>query len=140
MTVNLQEDGSGAGGYAKQVSDRLLQAEHDLFTAQAPQVDVIITTALIPGKPAPKLLPASAVRKMKHGSVIMDLVAEKGGNCELTQPGRIIVDPESGWTLFVFVFATWFALHSPKIVLRSGYLWRDRFALSCCCCCIHPLV
>ena len=83
------EEGSGSGGYAKQMSDEFIKAEMALFAEQAKEVDIIITTALIPGKPAPKLITADMVKSMKPGSVIVDLASERGGNCELTEPGRI---------------------------------------------------
>ena len=83
------EDGSGSGGYAKQMSDEFIKAEMALFAEQAEEVDIIITTALIPGKPAPKLITADMVRSMKPGSVIVDLASERGGNCELTEPGKV---------------------------------------------------
>ena len=82
------EDGSGEGGYAKVMSDEFIAAEMALFAEQAKEVDIIITTALIPGKPAPKLITAEMVESMKDGSVIVDLAAEQGGNCELTKPGE----------------------------------------------------
>ncbi|MFW5825195.1 MAG: Re/Si-specific NAD(P)(+) transhydrogenase subunit alpha [Marinobacter sp.] len=84
------EEGSGSGGYAKQMSDAFIQAEMALFAEQAKEVDIIITTALIPGKPAPKLITADMVRSMKPGSVIVDLASERGGNCELTEPGEVV--------------------------------------------------
>ncbi|NWN90252.1 Re/Si-specific NAD(P)(+) transhydrogenase subunit alpha [Marinobacter adhaerens] len=84
------EEGSGTGGYAKQMSDEFIKAEMALFAEQALEVDIIITTALIPGKPAPKLITADMVKSMKPGSVIVDLASERGGNCELTEPGRIV--------------------------------------------------
>jgi len=83
------EDGSGEGGYAKVMSDEFIKAEMALFAEQAKDVDIIITTALIPGKPAPKLITAEMVASMKDGSVIVDLAAEQGGNCELTEPGEV---------------------------------------------------
>ena len=83
------EDGSGEGGYAKVMSDEFIKAEMALFAEQAKDVDIIITTALIPGKPAPRLITADMVRSMKDGSVIVDLAAEQGGNCELTEPGKV---------------------------------------------------
>jgi NAD(P) transhydrogenase subunit alpha len=83
------EDGSGEGGYAKVMSDEFIKAEMELFAEQAKDVDIIITTALIPGKPAPRLITAEMVESMKDGSVIVDLAAEQGGNCELTQPGEV---------------------------------------------------
>ncbi|MFC4261013.1 Re/Si-specific NAD(P)(+) transhydrogenase subunit alpha [Marinobacter lacisalsi] len=83
------EEGSGSGGYAKQMSDEFIKAEMALFAEQAKEVDIIITTALIPGKPAPKLITAEMVKSMKPGSVIVDLASERGGNCELTEPGKV---------------------------------------------------
>jgi NAD(P) transhydrogenase subunit alpha len=88
LTVNIQEDGAGQGGYSKAMSAAFIAAEMALFQAQAAEVDIIITTALIPGKPAPKLITREIVEQMKPGSVIVDLAAEQGGNCELTEPGR----------------------------------------------------
>ena len=85
------EDGSGEGGYAKVMSDEFIKAEMALFAEQAKDVDIIITTALIPGKPAPKLITKEMVESMKDGSVIVDLAAEMGGNCELTVPGEVAV-------------------------------------------------
>ena len=85
------EDGSGEGGYAKVMSKEFIDAEMALFAEQAKDVDIIITTALIPGKPAPRLITAEMVESMKDGSVVVDLAAEQGGNCELTEPGRVAV-------------------------------------------------
>ncbi|MDH4072641.1 MAG: Re/Si-specific NAD(P)(+) transhydrogenase subunit alpha [Gammaproteobacteria bacterium] len=85
------EDGSGEGGYAKVMSEEFIKAEMALFAEQARDVDIIITTALIPGKPAPKLITAEMVASMKDGSVVVDLAAEQGGNCELTEPGELAV-------------------------------------------------
>ena len=89
LEVNLKEEGEGKGGYAKEMSDDFLKAEMALFAQQAMQVDIIITTALIPGKPAPKLITTGMVESMKPGSVIVDLAAEQGGNCALTEPGKV---------------------------------------------------
>lgn len=86
---DIEEDGSGEGGYAKVMSKEFIEAEMALFAEQAKEIDIIITTALIPGKPAPKLITAEMVRSMKAGSVIVDLAAEQGGNCELTEPGQL---------------------------------------------------
>jgi len=85
------EDGSGEGGYAKVMSKEFIEAEMALFAEQARDVDIIITTALIPGKSAPRLITAEMVESMKDGSVIVDLAAEQGGNCELTEPGQVAV-------------------------------------------------
>ena len=90
LELDYEEDGSGEGGYAKEMSKAFIDAEMALFRAQAEDVDIIITTALIPGKPAPKLITTDMVNAMKPGSVIVDLAAEQGGNCELTQPGEVV--------------------------------------------------
>ena len=91
LEMEFEEDGSGGGGYAKVMSDEFIKAEMELFAEQAKDVDILITTALIPGKPAPKLITAEMVESMKPGSVVVDLAAEQGGNCELTVPGEIAV-------------------------------------------------
>ena len=91
VKVNYEEEGSGGGGYAKVMSEGFQQAQREMYAAQAREVDIIITTALIPGKPAPKLITAEMVRSMKPGSVIVDMAAEQGGNCELTEPGQAVV-------------------------------------------------
>ncbi|MBL4763206.1 MAG: Re/Si-specific NAD(P)(+) transhydrogenase subunit alpha [Gammaproteobacteria bacterium] len=89
LELEFEEDGSGQGGYAKVMSKEFIDAEMALFAEQAEEVDIIITTALIPGRPAPKLITAEMVKSMKQGSVIVDLAAEQGGNCELTEPGKV---------------------------------------------------
>ncbi|MEJ7599139.1 MAG: Re/Si-specific NAD(P)(+) transhydrogenase subunit alpha [Kofleriaceae bacterium] len=91
LTVTIKESGEGQGGYAKEMSKEFIDAEYALFRAQAKEVDIVITTALIPGRPAPKLWLRDMVELMKPGSVIVDLAAEKGGNCEVTVPGEVIV-------------------------------------------------
>jgi NAD(P) transhydrogenase subunit alpha len=90
LTVSIKESGDGQGGYAKEMSKEFLDAEYALFRAQAKEVDIVITTALIPGKPAPKLWFTDMVELMKPGSVIVDLAAERGGNCEVTKPGEVV--------------------------------------------------
>src|SRR6476659_3568672 len=90
LELDVKEEGEGKGGYAKQMSDDFLKAEMALFAQQAMQVDIIITTALIPGKPAPKLITQGMVESMKPGSVIVDLAAEQGGHCALTAPGKVV--------------------------------------------------
>ncbi len=91
VKVDYEEEGSGGGGYAKVMSEGFQQAQREMYAKQAKEVDIIITTALIPGKPAPKLITAEMVRSMKPGSVIVDMAAEQGGNCELTEPGQAVV-------------------------------------------------
>ncbi len=91
VPVEYVEEGSGGGGYAKVMSEGFQKAQRELFAKQAREVDIIITTALIPGKPAPRLITAEMVESMKPGSVIVDMAAEQGGNCELTEPGKVTV-------------------------------------------------
>ncbi|WP_225756302.1 Re/Si-specific NAD(P)(+) transhydrogenase subunit alpha [Cardiobacterium sp. Marseille-Q4385] len=86
-----QESGGSGDGYAKVMSDEFIAAEMKLFTEQAKEVDIIITTAAIPGKPAPKLITKEMVASMKPGSVIVDLAAATGGNCEVTKPGELFI-------------------------------------------------
>ncbi len=83
------EDGAGEGGYAKVMSKEFIDAEMALFREQAKEVDIIITTALIPGRDAPELITTDMVESMKPGSVIVDLAAERGGNCKLTVPNEV---------------------------------------------------
>jgi len=91
VKVDYEEEGSGGGGYAKVMSEGFQAAQRKMYAEQAADVDIIITTALIPGKPAPKLITAEMVHSMKPGSVIVDMAAEQGGNCELTVPGEAVV-------------------------------------------------
>jgi NAD(P) transhydrogenase subunit alpha len=91
VAVDYEEEGSGVGGYAKVMSEGFQKAQREVFATQARDVDIIITTALIPGKPAPRLITADMVKSMKQGSVIVDMAAEQGGNCELTVPGEVAV-------------------------------------------------
>ncbi|MBJ9967155.1 Re/Si-specific NAD(P)(+) transhydrogenase subunit alpha [Burkholderia seminalis] len=91
VKVDYEEEGSGGGGYAKVMSEGFQQAQRAMYAQQAKDADIIITTALIPGKPAPKLITAEMVQSMKPGSVIVDMAAEQGGNCELTVPGEAVV-------------------------------------------------
>ncbi|HDR9585812.1 TPA: Re/Si-specific NAD(P)(+) transhydrogenase subunit alpha [Burkholderia stabilis] len=91
VKVDYEEEGSGGGGYAKVMSEGFQQAQRAMYAQQARDADIIITTALIPGKPAPKLITAEMVQSMKPGSVIVDMAAEQGGNCELTVPGEAVV-------------------------------------------------
>ncbi len=100
LTITLKESGEGAGGYAKEMSKEFIDAEYALFRAQAKECDIVITTALIPGKPAPKLWLKDMVELMKPGSVVVDLAAEQGGNCEYTVPGQAVV--EHGVTIIGF--------------------------------------
>ena len=89
--VDYQEEGTGVGGYAKVMSEGFQKAQREVFARQAKDADIVITTALIPGRPAPRLITAEMVRSMKPGSVIVDMAADQGGNCELTEPGQVVV-------------------------------------------------
>jgi H+-translocating NAD(P) transhydrogenase subunit alpha len=91
VKVDYEEEGSGGGGYAKVMSEGFQKAQREMYAQQAKDADIIITTALIPGKPAPKLITAEMVKSMKPGSVIVDMAGEQGGNCELTVPGEAVV-------------------------------------------------
>jgi len=90
IELDVHEDSEGAGGYAKEMSPAFIKAEMEMFAAQATDVDIIITTALIPNRPAPILITEEMVKSMKKGSVIVDLAAENGGNCALTEPGQVV--------------------------------------------------
>ncbi|MCU7874487.1 MAG: Re/Si-specific NAD(P)(+) transhydrogenase subunit alpha [Candidatus Thiodiazotropha sp. (ex Lucinoma borealis)] len=90
LELEFTEEGGGEGGYAKVMSKAFIEAEMALFHEQAKEVDIIITTALIPGKPAPTLITADMVKSMRDGSVVVDLASEQGGNCELTEPGEVV--------------------------------------------------
>ena len=89
LEVHVKESGEGTGGYAKEMSKEFIEAEMELFAKQCKEVDVLISTALIPGKPAPKLIKREMVESMKDGSVVVDLAAEAGGNIETTKPGEL---------------------------------------------------
>ena len=89
LEINIQEEAGSGDGYAKVMSEEYIKAEMELFALQAKEVDIIITTALIPGKPAPKLITKQMIESMKQGSVVVDLAAQNGGNCELTKANKI---------------------------------------------------
>lgn len=91
LEVEIQESGEGDGGYAKEMSEKFTEAQMALFKSLASDVDVVITTALIPGREAPKLWRSEAVAEMKPGSVVVDLAAERGGNCDATVKGEMTV-------------------------------------------------
>lgn len=89
LEVSVKESGEGGGGYAKVMSKEFIEAEMILFAKQCKEIDILITTALIPGKPAPKLFSTQMIESMKPGSVVVDLAAEAGGNVETTRPGEL---------------------------------------------------
>jgi len=101
LEVSIKEDGAGSGGYAKTMSPEFIAAEMALFAKQAKDVDIIITTALVPGKAAPVLITEEMVGSMRQGSVIVDLAAEAGGNCAVTRPGEVVT--EHGVTVIGYV-------------------------------------
>jgi NAD(P) transhydrogenase subunit alpha len=101
LEVDVQEEASGGGGYAREMSPAYIAAEMKLFAEQARDVDIVITTALVPGKPAPLLLPEDVVNQMRPGSVIVDVAAETGGNCAVTRPGEVVV--HNGVTVIGYV-------------------------------------
>ena len=91
LEVDFEEDGSGAGGYAKEMSKEWHAAAAEMLSKQCEDVDIIITTALIPGRPAPKMITKEMIAKMKPGSVTVDLAAETGGNVETTVKDDVFV-------------------------------------------------
>ena len=91
VMVESEESGDAAGGYAKEMSDEYKRAQAALVAEHIKKQDIVITTALIPGRPAPELISEEMVKTMKPGSIIVDLAAERGGNCPLTEPGKTVV-------------------------------------------------
>jgi len=91
--TGIEAQTQDSGGYAREASPELLRRQQETMANRAARSDVVITTALVPGRPAPKLIMADTVEKMQTGSVIVDMAAETGGNCELTVPGEIITTP-----------------------------------------------
>lgn len=91
LELDFEEEAGSGDGYAKVMSEAFIKAEMALFAAQAEEVDIIVTTALIPGRPAPKLITKEMVASMKPGSVIVDLAAQTGGNCELTVADQVTI-------------------------------------------------
>lgn len=91
LELDFEEEAGSGDGYAKVMSEAFIKAEMELFAAQAKDVDIIVTTALIPGKPAPRLITKEMVLSMKPGSVVVDLAAQTGGNCELTVADQVTV-------------------------------------------------
>lgn len=90
VVIDTGADLAGAGGYAREATEDILRKQQEGLGARAARSDIVITTAAVPGRPAPRLIPASTVEQMAAGSVIVDLAAETGGNCELTVPGEIV--------------------------------------------------
>jgi len=129
VTVDIKEEGEGGGGYAKQMSKEFIEAEFNLFRKEFKETDIIITTALIPGKEAPKLILKDMVDSMKPGSVIVDLAAEAGGNCEYTVPNQRVVTKNGviilGYTDLPSMLSTQSStLYSNNIVKFLGELGK----------------
>jgi NAD(P) transhydrogenase subunit alpha len=107
-----------AGGYARELTEDELRKQQEELAARIPDYDVVITTALIPGRPAPKLIPAAAVARMRPGSVIVDLAAEAGGNAEPTEPGEVV--ERDGVTLIGLTnLASTMPLHASQLYARN---------------------
>ncbi len=118
LAIDLGEQGEDAGGYAKELSEEAHRKEQELVAAHAKQADVVVTTALVPGRRAPILITADMVRSMRAGSVIVDLAAEMGGNCELTVPGETVV--REGVTIHGDVnMASSVAVHASQLYSRN---------------------
>ena len=93
LEIEGSADAEGAGGYARELTEEEQAQQRELLASAVARADAVITTALVPGRPAPRLITAAAVERMKVGSVIVDLAGEAGGNCELTEPGETIRTP-----------------------------------------------
>jgi NAD(P) transhydrogenase subunit alpha len=107
-----------AGGYARELSKEEQRRQQQELEARLPEFDAVITTALVPGRPAPRLIPASAVPAMRPGSVIVDLAAEAGGNCELTEPGEAVV--REGVTILGYTnLASTMPYHASQLYSRN---------------------
>ncbi|MCB2154618.1 Re/Si-specific NAD(P)(+) transhydrogenase subunit alpha [bacterium] len=91
LELGIDESGSGSGGYAKELSEESKQKQKDALTRELARADIVITTALIPGRPAPELVTEEAVKNMKEGSVIVDMAAARGGNCPLSEADKVVV-------------------------------------------------
>ncbi len=118
LELDFEEEGEGTGGYAKVMSEAFIEAEMALFAEQARDVDIIITTALIPGRPAPRLITTEMVRSMRPGSVIVDLAAEQGGNCELTVPNEAVND--HGVTIIGYTDLTSRMAHQASVLFAAN--------------------
>jgi NAD(P) transhydrogenase subunit alpha len=118
LEFDLGGDLEGEGGYAKELTPEQQARQQELLQEAIAKVDVVITTALVPGRPAPKLVTAEAVRNMKAGSVIVDLAGEAGGNCELSQPGKTVVEHDVK-ILAPLNLASTLAEHASQLYARN---------------------
>ena len=129
LEIELGEHGEGTGGYAKELSEEAHKKEQELVGKHVKDADVVITTALVPGRRAPILVTADMVRAMRAGSVVVDLAAEMGGNCELTEPGKTVVREgvtihgEVNWPSTVAFHAS--QLYSRNVSALLAHLSKD---------------
>ena len=129
LEIELGEQGEGTGGYAKELSEEAHKKEQELVGQHVKDADVVITTALVPGRRAPILVTADMVRAMRPGSVIVDLAAEMGGNCELTEPGQtavregVTIHGEMNWPSTVAFHAS--QLYSRNVSALLAHLAKD---------------
>ena len=129
LEIELGEQGEGTGGYAKELSEEAHKKEQELVGQHVKDADVVITTALVPGRRAPILVTADMVRAMRPGSVIVDLAAEMGGNCELTEPGQtavregVTIHGEVNWPSTVAFHAS--QLYSRNVSALLAHLAKD---------------
>jgi NAD(P) transhydrogenase subunit alpha len=129
LTVSIQESGDGSGGYGKEMSKEFLDAEYALFRQQAAEVDVVVTTALIPGRPAPKLWHDDMVELMAPGSIVVDLASQRGGNCTKTVPGSTVV--HKGVTILGEIDLTQaVADHATKLLARNVFNLVDDLGIT----------
>jgi NAD(P) transhydrogenase subunit alpha len=119
LEVEGSADAEAAGGYARELTEEEQQAQRDALAAQIARSDVVITTALVPGRPAPKLITAEAANAMKPGSVIVDLAGEAGGNCELTRPGETYVTDRSVTIASPLNLPSSMAEHASQLYARN---------------------
>lgn len=126
MWLDLGLEASGEGGYARELTQEERDRQQQALTDAIKGFDVVITTALVPGRPAPRLVTAEAVRGMKPGSVIVDLAGESGGNCELTEPGQTVVKHEVKIVSPLNLPAT-MAEHSSQLFARNVQALLDLF-------------
>jgi len=119
LEVEGSADAEAAGGYARELTEEEQQAQRDALAAQIARSDVVITTALVPGRPAPKLITADAANAMKPGSVIVDLAGEAGGNCELTKPGETYVTDRSVTIAAPLNLPSSMAEHASQLYARN---------------------
>ncbi|MFN2484588.1 MAG: Re/Si-specific NAD(P)(+) transhydrogenase subunit alpha [Candidatus Limnocylindria bacterium] len=118
MTEDEKANAQTAGGYAQEMSEDYKRRQAELIASRVGDADIVITTALVPGRPAPRLITAGMVERMRPGSVIVDMAAEAGGNCELTEPGREVV--KHGVTIIGFTnLPSLMPLHATQMYARN---------------------